>query len=94
MTNANPVLSEYVKLLGLSSLALMIVTVLEGLLASGLYYFGAPAIEGIAHRDISQFWTIALLWVPLVLQILVLVLLTIRVWNHKADQTIRHYFKF
>lgn len=95
MTEAkNPLLSEYVKLLGLSSLLLMIFTVFEGVAASIWYGLFAQSVEGISHRNLNQGWTIALLWIPLVLQLVVLVLLTRRVWWHKSDQTIRHYFKF
>lgn len=90
----NPILSEYVKLLGWSTFLLMILTVLAGVVASVRYGANAAVIEGISHRDLSQGWTIALLWVPLIIQLLVLMCLSVRVWKDKADQTMRHYFKF
>jgi hypothetical protein len=34
------------------------------------------------------------LWIPLVLQLIILILLSVRVWRHKSDLTVRHYFKF
>ena len=90
----NVILSEYVKLLGISTFLLMILTVIEGVIASALYSVNAQQIEEISHRDLNQTWTIVLLWIPLVLQLLILALLTARVWRHKSDLTIRHYFKF
>src|SRR6266704_93401 len=90
----NPILSEYVKLLGWSTCLLMILTVLAGVVASLRYGENAAGIEGIWHRELSPAWTIALLWLPLIIQLLVLMCLSARVWRDKANQTMRHYFKF
>src|SRR6266566_1653325 len=90
----NPILSEYVKLLGWSTCLLMILTVLAGVVASVRYGENAAGIEGIWHRELSPAWTIALLWLPLIIQLLVLMCLSARVWRDKANQTMRHYFKF
>jgi hypothetical protein len=72
----------------------MVFTVAFGIFASIKYGANAQQIEGISHRDINQTWTIVLLWIPLILQLIILALLTRRVWRHKSDLTIRHYFKF
>jgi hypothetical protein len=90
----NIMVTEYVKLLGWSTLFLMALTLIAGVAASVRYGANAQGVEGIWHRELSQRWTIALLWIPFTIQLLVLILLSARVWRHKSDQTIRHYFKF
>jgi hypothetical protein len=87
-------LTEYVKLLSLTVCIWMAVTVVIGASASYNYAKEAIVIENISNRDISHWWTIGLLWIPLLLQLVVLFFLVKQVRRQKQDETIRHYFKF
>lgn len=92
--DASSVLTDYVKLLGLASSTLMLVTIGMGVWASVSYARHYHVIEGVTDRSASQAWTITILWVPLTVQLLILITLSLRVWKHKKDEIIRHYFKF
>jgi hypothetical protein len=91
---ASPARTEYVELLSFTVCAWMAVTVLLGLAASYNYAKDATIIENITNRDISEWWTIGLLWIPLLLQLTVLFFLLKQVRRQKHDETIRHYLKF
>jgi len=86
--------TDYVKLLSLTVCLWMLVTVAIGGFATYNYAKNATVIENISNRSISQWWTIGLLWIPLVLQLVVLFFLVRQVRKQKQDETIRHYFKF
>jgi hypothetical protein len=93
-THSTDVLTDYVKLLGLASLILMLVTIGMGIAASVSYARHYHIIEDVTDPSSSQTWTITILWVPLVVQLLILITLSLRVWKHKTNEVIRHYFKF
>lgn len=92
--DTSSVLTDYVKLLGLASLILMLVTIGMGIGASVSYARHYHIIEGVTDPSASQTWTIAILWIPLIVQLLILITLSLRVWKHKTSEVIRHYFKF
>jgi hypothetical protein len=88
------VLTDYVKLLGLASLIFMLSTIGMGIGASFSYARHYHNIEGVTDSSASRVWTIIILWIPLVVQLLILITLSLRVWKHKTNEVIRHYFKF
>lgn len=93
-THVHEAVTEYLKLLTFVSLLLIAVTLTEGLVASVLYCLQSQSFEVITHRQLSPGWVIALLWTPFCLQLLIHLFLTRKVWQHKRDEAVQHYFRF